>query len=63
MLLLTCYSVMDNGRIAELDSPWVLLQDESSMFSQLVRDTGKESEAYLRRAAKEAAAAKQSKGT
>jgi ABC-type multidrug transport system fused ATPase/permease subunit len=43
--------LVDAGRVAEFDTPQVLLNDRGSQFSALVRNTGEESEAQLRRLA------------
>eukprot|EP01094_Clydonella_sp_ATCC50884_P009249 TRINITY_DN1877_c0_g4_i2.p1 TRINITY_DN1877_c0_g4~~TRINITY_DN1877_c0_g4_i2.p1 ORF type:complete len:1344 (+),score=519.36 TRINITY_DN1877_c0_g4_i2:436-4467(+) len=47
--------VLDQGKIAEFDSPERLLSRAESEFSGLVRDTGEESERFLRDAARAAA--------
>jgi len=43
--------LVDAGEVAEFDSPRVLLNNINSQFSMLVRNTGDESEAELRRLA------------
>eukprot|EP00767_Chilomastix_cuspidata_P006740 gnl/Chilomastix_cuspidata/720.p1 GENE.gnl/Chilomastix_cuspidata/720~~gnl/Chilomastix_cuspidata/720.p1 ORF type:complete len:1567 (-),score=246.90 gnl/Chilomastix_cuspidata/720:33-4403(-) len=47
--------VMDDGRVAEFDSPHTLLQRHDSLLSLLVDETGDETSAFLRRTAAEAA--------
>ena len=42
--------VLDKGKVVEFDTPFQLLTDASSHFSQLVDATGKESAAELRKA-------------
>jgi len=46
--------VMDSGKVAEFDSPLVLLDDPNSIFSELVNATGTVSAAALRKQAEEA---------
>ena len=50
-------AVMDAGRLAEIDSPAVLLRREASLFAHLVAATGAEAAAVLTRAAMGAEAA------
>jgi len=40
--------VMDQGQVAEFDTPRKLLQDPSSMFSRMVDETGPSNAALLR---------------
>ena len=46
--------VMDKGKVAELDSPKKLLQQEGGLFSSLVDSTGNESSIVLRQMAENA---------
>jgi len=50
--------VMDGGLAGEFGAPHALLQDDGSLLSQLVENTGKKSAAFLRRAASEASLAR-----
>ncbi|XP_056648643.1 ATP-binding cassette sub-family C member 4-like [Diorhabda sublineata] len=44
--------VMVNGKAAEFDHPHILLQDENSLFSKMVNDTGKSESEMLKKVAK-----------
>uniref|UniRef100_A0AAY4E1J1 Multidrug resistance-associated protein 4 n=1 Tax=Denticeps clupeoides TaxID=299321 RepID=A0AAY4E1J1_9TELE len=45
--------VLDAGRIHEYDEPYVLLQNQDSMFYQMVKQTGKAEAAFLLQTAKQ----------
>lgn len=45
--------VMDHGRVLEFDHPYVLLQNEESHFSNMVRETGKSMAQQLKQSARE----------
>ena len=53
--------VLEQGKVMEFDTPHLLLQQPSSLFTQLVRDTGENTEAFLRDAAATAYAAARAK--
>jgi len=44
---------MDGGEVAEFDTPHALLQDEGSLFSRLVQDTGASSASFLKEMARQ----------
>ncbi|KAF7993145.1 hypothetical protein HCN44_005926 [Aphidius gifuensis] len=46
--------VMDNGRMAEFDHPYILLQNNTGQFTSLVKETGRSMTDQLLRVAKEA---------